>query len=209
MESIKESVEVKGALEEIGIDYEDLIDILIAGEVARDSCTNNNPRSSQGIISWSAAVRALREKMIPKGWRRELRDHLELTISPDGKIAIYILTGDERTANEKSVPSTLYPKGENHRAFVHINGEQIPLFPLSTAESFEASRKTWVLLRRRVGNAVVAELSLPLRMDKKGNISSWSKRILLETIQLDELPPQPQNSDDHRDIEVQVVRRDK
>jgi hypothetical protein len=192
------------ALSKLGLTEEILENAIRRGEIARDSCTKNDPTCAPGFTAWAKTVRALRDTMMPKGWTRRDDQNFPTVLSPNQKIAIAVATGNEATGVPTADPSMKYSKGAAAQSAVELN--QSYLFPEMQAEkTAEAERLTWILLRRRVGEMVYAELSLPALMTKDGHIAKWDTRIILNSIPID--PDIEMQDDSSDDIDVQVIRR--
>lgn len=188
----KSPLEVKKALASLGLTDELLRVAITKGEVARDSCTDNDPPNAPGFDAWARTVRALRETLIPKGWKRNDDAMLSTVVSPDGTVAITVVTGDEGVGEADKIPHTKYPRGAATEAAVNRN--QKWLFPEMNKAQEEADEKkskqiTWMLLRRRSKDkdkeSVFAELSLPASMTKGGEVTRWLTRIILEPIAIE------------------------
>lgn len=196
--------EIADSLRELGLTTEILEYAIKTGEYARDSCTKNDPTCAPGFVAWSKTVRALRDALIPKGWEKCDDYNFPTVVSPNKKIAISVSTGNEATGDKTAEPKTKYAKGEAAKSAVKIN--QDVLFPEMRADKATAHRVTWILLKRRTGDTVVAELSLPALMTKDGQIIKWETRIILNPILIDpDFDVQDDSSSD--EIDVPVLRR--
>lgn len=174
--------EVTDSLAELGLTSEIIEYSIRRGELARDSCTKNDPPSAPGFDAWSKSVRALRDSLIPKGWERDDTQNFSTVVSPNKEIAIAVATGDAGTGDVNSEPHTKYPKGEAAKSAVETN--QLYLFPQDKPKA-EKKRATWFLLKRRVGDTVFSELSLPAVITEEGHIVKWAARIILNPILID------------------------
>ena len=199
--------EVTDALTKIGLTNELLLDAILRGENSRDSCTINDPPSAPGFYSWAGTVRALRDILIPLGWVRNDDVNYSRVVNAELNIAIAVVTGDEGTGNKDISPKTKYPKGPATQAAVSCN--QGNLFGMETPEpelEAEEGWTTWMLLRKRTGDLVYAELSLPSLMSKDGQVERWETRIILEPMTFDPLIDIDDDSGEPP-IEVLVRRR--
>lgn len=200
--------EVTDALAEIGLSFAILRDSILAGETARDSCTANDPSNAPGFDAWARTVRALRERLTLDGWTRDDSNGLPMAISPSREIAIVVATGDDATGRPAETPKTKYPKGPATIAVVERNARQGDLFR-SAREAVTVPNpqlRTFFLLRRRIGDFVMSEISVPETIGEDGRIEEWSLRLILPPISLnpqsgDELP------DRGEEITVDVRRR--
>lgn len=205
--------EVHQRLSELGLEEEPLRDVVRRGYLAFITCTANHPRSIPGIWAWAETVRALREYVVQLGWRRSEDNNYSLVLSPKGRVAIAVATGDEGTGRASACPSTKTPKGPSTVGAVESNQMQFGFMEDDQANSVEETgsdpsdeRVTWILLIHRSGGEVRCELSVPSSMGYDGRIDGWRERILLTSVPLDHdvidvVPPtQP-------DISVDVKRR--
>lgn len=209
----KTRIEVTDALAELGLDEQTLVDAILQGETARDSCTANDPPIAPGFNAWAITVRVLREELIPKKWTRNDAGNYSTVVSPDEAIAIAVVTGDENTGLADAVPTSKYPKGPATQAAVSANERY--LFPemeairQAEAAEVEAAEKriTWMLLKRRSDDLVYAELSLPASMTKDGNVEEWLTRIILGPTPIDESGMVVDEDSSEEPIDVPVRRR--
>lgn len=203
--------EVSSALDELELGgAEDTIASVVSGEGMRDSCTANDPLAAPGILAWSFATRRFRELHILKGWTVVNKDGLALTVSPSGKHAIAVSTGDEGTGIEKLNCRSKYPKGPAVREAIKENRRQGEFWPDRFKREEPSSYQTWFLLRRRdeKKDLVYCELSLPSQIDNEGYVVSWRTRIIIGPISLhpqvrqEDTSPEPEKS-----IEIEIKRR--
>ncbi|MDQ3818774.1 MAG: hypothetical protein M3362_14000 [Acidobacteriota bacterium] len=201
-------ITVTNALTELGLDFDTVRDAILIGELARDGCTANDPPSTPGYYAWSNTVRALRERLIPKGWERNDEFQLSTVVSPDGLTAIAVVTGDDGTGKADADPKTKYPKGPATGAAVNRN-RFLPLFEERKPQAEEVSAKkraTWMLLRKRVRDAVLVELSLPASMTDEGQVEGWLTRIILDPITIEPVIEVEEDTSE-QSIDVPVRRR--
>ena len=207
-------IPVTNALADLGLTFEILRDALEQGEIARASCTANDPPCVPGIYSWGSTVRSLRDILIPKPyeWTKADESNYSTVISPDGSFQIAVVTGDLGTGLADHNPTSKYPKGPKTQDAVRAN--QGYLFPEDQKAADEAAAKqeaankriTWILLKRRSGDVVFAELSLPKTISNSGFVESWQVRIILDPIEVEPIAILDDNAEDEA-IEVIVKRR--
>lgn len=209
--AVKTSViEVADRLAQLGLTTDILHEAIMRGEVARDSCTANDPPCAPGFYAWAGTVRALRDILMPQGWTRNDTINYSRVISPDRSIAIAVVTGDEGTGNKDANPRTKYPKGPATQAAVSSNQASLFEEPASNEEGVAEEEVveewiTWMLLKKRSGDSVFAELSLPSSMTKDGQVESWQTRIILNPIVIE---PNFEVEDDSLETPIDVpVRR--
>ncbi len=203
----KQEVDINNRLLEIGLDEASLRDVVKFGQLAWSNCTANHPPLIPGIWAWGETVRALREYVLQKGWRRSDLQNYSLVIDPTGKMAIAVATGDEGTGRAEANPCTKAPKGPSTHDAVNANQAQLNFnFLEAKPEEETATPITWLLLMYRDDREVRSELSLPYSIDYDGRINGWQERILLTAIPLDGEPIEitPPSSPD---IVVDVKRK--
>jgi len=212
---VHQTIEVQTRLAELGLDPEALAQVIKRGYVAFTLCTVNDPPLFPGFAAWAQTVRALREYLIPQGWRRCDENNYSLVINPTEDTAIAVATGDDGTGRVDAVPTTKSSKGPSTAEAVVANQAQLT-FAFDEPETVAADegdeaieeRMTWLLLVHRGEGEVRSELSLPLSMGTDGRIESWQERIILGSMptdptEIDINPPSPVMPD----IEVDVKRR--
>jgi hypothetical protein len=205
-------IPVTNALSDLGLDESILREAILQGEIARANCTANDPPCVPGIYSWGSTVRALRDILIPKKWTKNDDGNYSTVVSPDESFAIAVVTGDEGTGLPDANPTSKYPKGNKTRDAVIRN--QYCLFPEAEKAAQEQAAKedaaekriTWMLLKRRSGDAVLAELSLPDRISKAGQVERWQERIILDPIDVEPIAVLDDDAVDEP-IDVPIRRR--
>jgi hypothetical protein len=204
------TIDVVNALAQLGLTPDILIESIRRGEIGRDSCTKNDPPNAPGFYAWAGTVRALRDILMPQKWMRNDEDCYPRVINADKTIAITVVTGDDGTGKSSANPKTKYPKGAATQAAISCNQQSLRFeeFPPIEDEADETAETwiTWMLLRKRTGDSVFAELSLPSSMTKDGQVESWQTRIILDPILID---PNIEVEDDSSEppIDVPVRRR--
>jgi hypothetical protein len=206
-------IPVTNALADLGLSKDILVDAIMQGEAARASCTINDPPCVPGIYSWGSTVRALRDILVPLEWERDDTANYSTVISPDKTFAIAVVTGDAGTGLKDHEPTSKYPKGNRTREAVTTN--QRCLFPeiqeaideeTAKAEAAE-NRITWMLLKRRSGDSVFSELSLPREISKSGWVQGWVTRIILDPIDVEPMVVLDDDEVSGEAVEVVVRRR--
>ncbi|HEX8138693.1 MAG TPA: hypothetical protein VF544_14095 [Pyrinomonadaceae bacterium] len=205
----KGAIERTNALAELGLSEKIVREVILDGEAARNSCTANDAPCIPGIIAWGRSVRSLRDNLIPKGWEKNNEDNFPTVVSPNGKIAIAVATGDEGTGQEKANPKTKYPKGVAAEEAINRNLNSLFAEVRAAAQAEKdkrSNRQTWILLKHREKDTVFSELSLPASMTKDEQVKNWLTRIILEPIKTD---PNVEVQDDStaEPIDVPVRRR--
>lgn len=161
------------------------------GTRVMDEVQPEDPPMFGGVLMWAHTVRALRRELVPMGWLACDRHQYARTISPDGRCAIVVAGGDNATGCAFRTPNVRTRKGPATQRAVTENREQLTL-PLANPGlprlcmpwAHVADCLTWILLVRRSGNLAYSELSLPAQTLDSGRVAHWSRRLVLEPIQL-------------------------
>lgn len=196
-------------LAELGLTYPVLRDAILVGELARSSCTSNDPPALAGFLGWGRTTRGLREATIPLGWKPSEDGQLSTTVHPAGAIAIAVATGDHGTGIAIATPKTKYPKGPATAAAVERNLQQLGLFDTKVELAEERPKPgivTWLLLMARNAVEIRCELSLPGRIGLDERVEDWAERIILDPISV-EPTPDLGKLDEATDFDVSVERR--
>jgi hypothetical protein len=188
---VKEREQVMSALESLGVPVDGLDRAVGAALGARQAVTLFHPKSFPGTMLWGEGTAAFRRLMVGvHNWTYDELDGQPRTISPDGRIAVVVQTGDEWTGVDSPgrAPSTRHPKGAATKRKVTSNALQLELFSTaSEAEEVEAdlAPMTWVLLLAIVDGELRAELSLPEDISDAGYVVAWRTRVLLSSHPVD------------------------
>jgi hypothetical protein len=179
--------EVDAALSRLGLTPAPLFEAVIAGLLARDACTANDPPFLPGIYQWGKTVRALREALAPLGWSRSDEGNFCTVVEPGGSFAIAVASGSEDTGRVGGqMPTTKRRKGPSTADAVHTNAQLCLFEEFVPTVTSEPDRATWVLLFHSDAAEIRAELSLPDSIGDDGHINGWRERIILGSRPLDD-----------------------
>ena len=201
--------DVQARLAALGLSEEALLHTAQRWHLSWSSFTPNQPPIGIGISAWTEAVAALREQLLPTGWKRSDEKNYALVIHPDETMAINVATGDVGTGEANATPSNKAPKGISTADAISVNQQQLELdlpVPDMPHVRGEEGPLTWFLLLHRAANEIRCELSLPSAMSSDGRITRWQERILISAIPLDgeeievEAPQGP-------DLDIDVKRK--
>lgn len=195
-------------LDALGLSVELLHAAARAGLTARASRTGLAPRNAPGTDLYSFTVEELRVLLVPAGWEPQFVAGQERTVSPDGRVAIIVSTGDGPVGEMSDVqPRTAHPKGPLMRNAVAANlgfvQVELALGIAHPQPAEGAAIPVWVLLVKVEGDALHLELSLPDRVGDDDRVVSWSERILLPPIALGELARAEDAAPETIDVPVQ------
>lgn len=182
--------------------------IVRRGLTARRSCTAFHPPSYPGLAQWAETHVALREFTTPLGWRVSDEANFSRVISPDGRCALTVASGDRLTgARGPKDPSTKYARGSQTDLAIQAN-KTLSLFGPTDDATPPPHCETWILLLHAdLQRAEVRfELSRPQAQDGEGRVVAWSRRIILPPIHIDAVTP-PDDESGNGVIDVPVTRK--
>ena len=172
-------------LAELGVSLDATIKALSAGQVARLSCTDNDPPFIPGTEAWRFVVRTLRDELVPTGvWQKADPGNFSLIINDKRKINIVVASGDMLTRLSRDTdPKTRHLKGAFTEAVTLRNKYTGGLFPEVISEEVRIALSileypTWILLIYITDDEIRAELSYPDKIEG-GQIVSWKERIFI------------------------------
>lgn len=142
-------------------------------------CTDFDAPGMRGTMFWSRVNRYLAEALHPQRWAHTSRDSILRMLHPTRSHAITAISAHGGVGDLDAKVRSKNPKGAAMARLVEKNG-QTALF---TADEVVYGKQledipTWCLLYKRANGTVVAELSLPVKMNGKF-IDEWLERIPL------------------------------
>lgn len=216
---------------ELGVPEESIRRAVLAGEAGRDYCRSfsRDPIPPSGVHAVARTIGTLRTELSPLGWRSRRNSNVESVVSPDGKTAIVVETGNAATGNPNATPSTQWSKGKELKKQVQRNhqlGFEFTSAPGRSARRVKPNQlklnfgalldrfpfryrpypATWILLVCSQDGVVRLELSLPAEMDAKGFVVEWFARAPFDPISVPG-PPGGSEADDQAAIDVDVHPR--
>ena len=205
--------EITSRLYELGLTEEQLVESVSKGLDARRRCTDDHPPSAPGYYQWSETNVALRQILRPLGWEKNDDVNFSTVVSPDGRTAIAIATGDARTGREgQPSPTTKYPRGAMTQVAVQTNNQlelDLTFGRIIVPPGPEPpQRATWWLLINEYRNVVWTELSLPRSFCREDNrIDSWLERIILKPLGVEPTSQIPLDEPEVPPIDIPIERR--
>jgi len=185
---LKEPFRVANRLEQLGLAKEQLLDVVDAMVLARNSCTANDPPAAPGWSAWRDGTRRLREVFCPLGWEKDDADMISSISHKDKGVKIAVSNTDEATGVENQTPQNRSPKGsatdrviyENQAIFTDIIESTTNVIPMSAPGLGEIGMVHWYLCVFCDGEIVRAELSCPAKC-ASGYFTGFYERIMLLT----------------------------
>lgn len=196
----------------LGLDHATVEEIALYGLRARQRVSPLAPPSFPGTTQWAETIVGARLILVPREWSPNDSHNFSRIVSPNGRIAIIVATGDELTGIATAEPRTKHPKGAKTEAAVEVNVQlEIPGLSLVTEKDLVAPPETWVYLIHTNDSEMRYELSRPKTQDIEGRVIAWSHRIILPPIDLEALPSrddgdQSDDDDGSGGIDVPVER---
>jgi len=207
MKIIFDLIEVTDRLSEMDLSVDLLSKAVRFGEAKRDSCTSNDPKILPSILAWAGTIRKLRDDAPSNWWPSE--QELSLILNGSERIVIGVASGDENTGNSDAAPTTKRSVGIETQRAVERNRQGLLDLKFKSPQQVPPSNcLIYLLLRRRVKDAIFWELSAPDGVGIDGRIIRWSERIIFPPISLE---PSPLSTDeeDSANPTVQVKRKSK
>ena len=158
---------------------------LFSGHSGSARSTASHAKNAAGTYRWHETLAALRSALTSQQWEQRDEKNAPRIVSPDGKIALMVATGNAKTGT-KDNPSNATSKGIMTQLDVWNNDESQQMVIEEIAKLISStSPKTWMLLYfySERYNHIRAELSQPTQM-QGGFVTKWEERIILPTIEL-------------------------
>src|SRR5690348_1835835 len=107
-------------LSRLDLTVEDLLQAVRAGIAARRTATAHHPRAYGGWRDYGERVAALRDGLVPRGWRASEPDGLCMVEHPLGRLAVMTAVGTAGTGTSEEV-TTRRKRGERTEKVVRTN----------------------------------------------------------------------------------------
>jgi hypothetical protein len=207
---IHEGANAELRLAELRLSEAGLVEVVKQGEYARNESTNHDPVTAGGFDAYRYRIRGLRDTFCrqPYGWTPGREQNLELLCSPCGRRAIITKPGDEGVGDPTAHPQPKRELGDVSAEAVAANTSLWldPNWANVGTTTAPQRRETWILLVRRSGDIVRAELSLASG-EQNGRVLAWLERILLSETDLSSPGNVLVSVDAPEEIDVPVARR--
>ncbi|MDC9591437.1 hypothetical protein PSI23_19660 [Xenorhabdus sp. XENO-10] len=217
---------VNARLAVLGLAQEDLNEILRQAMSFRLSVTKNNAVTAGGTYFYQGAIRASRDILSKKGFKRRSLKNVELTVND--RIAIYICSGNDKTGLVNAYPESRTKKGKFTREILGLSYASNP-----TAYSFEFQNKqmdldfsshdndealstqlgldVWCLLHYvyqidEYQWGMRAEFSQPTTYNQKNVVNGFSTRLILNTAPTDPVIKQDNEPQFTSEIEIDILK---
>lgn len=187
-------------------------------------CTENDVAGMSGYLAWGLPLRYLRDRLCQAGWKVDRTGNFETIRSPDGKIAITSVRGDEKTGTD-GMPATATDKGPRTKKAVTVNRAQIAFDSehMGSAANVTPLHKdvvTWFLLHHydEAAQEIRLELAIPVEFvitattnsgDQRVIATHFESRLPLEPIQFEtaEIGEDQAEDEAEEEVDVRVNRR--
>lgn len=173
-------------LAQLGWSMDELIEVVFAMVAARRGCTENDPSSAGGWMSWRAGVRRMNEIGVLKSLRKVEVDNVPWTVDETRKLRFTVANCDSAVGRVDVIPQNRNKRGAAAERTVDNNAHQYVLFAdiaqgavSEAADRLRAvSAVAWYLMVYCDGDDIRAEISCPVGIDG-GYFSSFVERIFL------------------------------
>ncbi len=184
--------EVTSRLDELGLSERGLADSVRWGVEFVFGCTLNDPDYLPGILGSGKVTRAVRDWLVPLGWKRSKVLNQPSTVNRDGTVSIVVAGGNAATGVIGEDLATRSAKGPATSQAIsnNLQGSLADLDSSVPRLEIEAPRLTWMLLyfMDAEREQIRVELSMPSLMDANGYVCQWSERNILAAILFNQEP---------------------
>ena len=179
-------IEFGNRLEGLGWTRDELLEVVSAMVSARHSCTDNDPSSAPGWMSWKEGTRRLREIGRSKGLHKEEFDQIPCVFDLERKLQFSVTNTDDGTAIQNKTPQNRTKKGPgtesavtgNKSLFDGLEGLFENVTPISRMSPQPGIIVSWFLMVYCEGDQVQAKLSCPISVEG-GFFADFHERIVL------------------------------
>ena len=182
-------------LRRIGVTEQELTMALDAGDAAAAGCTSNHPPMAPGFYRFAETIAALAAVKGPQGWTRQDHKNFSTIVSPDGRVAIAVASGNDGTGDLGVEVSTRSPKGvvtseavTRNLSLPYDDRDIAANQRILSASPVVITVETWFLLHDRRDGTRFAELSRPNSINSVGYVDEWKPRIPLGPQQMIPFP---------------------
>lgn len=184
--------EVIGRLDELGLTESLLAEATRSGVEFVLGCTANDPDYLPGILGSGKITRALRDRLIPRGWKVAKVLNQPSTVNKTGTVSIVVAGGNDATGLIEQVLATRSAKGPatSQAISTNLQGSLADIDNSVPRLETVTPRLTWMLLYfiDASREEVRIELSMPSLMDSSGYVCQWSERNILSPLPLNQEP---------------------
>jgi hypothetical protein len=194
-------------LAQLELTEEILVNALVQANMYRARMTDHHGFLYRCTVLSGETVAALRDSLVPMGWEKKNDGHYDRVFNPRLKFCIAVASGDEATGDRLQTPSNKSPKGPRTVKAARDN-RIADLFPETLHIAEDAPVQTWLLLHCRLKDEIRLELSRPEQFDAAERyVTSWTERIILGTIPLDDSDNMPISMPQAPDLDIIISRK--
>ena len=205
------------ALQELNLKTKWLTEITSRALLGYHTATKHDAVNAAGTYAYFAAIKAVRDILVPQGWEIHREHNLEMTRYCQTGTILIISSGNELTGiHGKKNPKTRNHKGTQTQKAVDRNHEQLYLWPELqerpiTSKINKDLGSSWILLYYvdSKNSEMRSELSLPISIDPKElRVDNWQTRIILPPVKFDHEPINPDQEREYApDMDITIKRR--
>lgn len=175
------------------ISHKSIIERCIINAIsATYSITDNHPIGARGTTFYNELISGLRDQFLSEGFERLCVNNIELTANKDLGIAFYFSRGDDQTGISEGFPRSLRKKGKVTQQILGLRKHSVvslELFPdLNPKSDTEITIWAITIFADFKNEHYSAELGIPLSVNRKGFIDSFSHRIMLDINRINPTP---------------------
>ena len=184
---VTKPIAVDNRLQQLGWELEQLLEVVNAMVAARAGCTDNDPASAPGWMSWKEGTRRMRELGRPMGLMKDDTDQVPSLMDIERKLRFLVSNTDDMTGldNPFIQPQNRSKRGPATERAVAMNQGSLfdymdmpKVAPLSRVSRIPGAYVSWYICVYNEGDEVRAELSCPVEVEF-GYFKDFHERIIL------------------------------
>ncbi|MEW6161370.1 MAG: hypothetical protein AB1813_28410 [Verrucomicrobiota bacterium] len=202
----------------LGVTKEQIIEVVYAGAAGRAECTSHHPSSMAGMRCWGDATRALRDLLVPLGWRIDNTDNIPSVVHPGTNIKVAVCNSDSDTGYQYGHPQPIREKGDGTKRAVFPNQDvMVQILAEGLNQNQPITKSSFWYLCIHCGkdvdgnDTVRAELLCPV-LDEEGLFKDFQERIAIigpndnsSAVPVEQQSPEGPDSDSG--FEINVTRK--
>lgn len=204
-EVITEPWSVKRALARFRMQPQDLEEVAYLAAAAKNESVSLDPVNAPGILAYIYGTRALRSRLLRRGWEISRDRNVEAVLDPlSGSKIVY--QNVDSACDPAKEPRAISAKGA--AAEQMIEQWQSDMFPELVDEvAGRLLPKVWFFCVEISDSRVRAELSCPLAVEG-GQFKGFIERIFVVSSDAEQIIEKEDDESDAQDFEIEVTRKD-
>ncbi|MBE0506899.1 MAG: hypothetical protein IBX50_09310 [Marinospirillum sp.] len=201
---IHSAEEVPSALESLGLDAEIIKFIGESARAARNETLPIDPINAGGTLAYIFGVRAIRNKLLSRGWEKSRQGNIEATVHHEHGIQLWFQNVDKACQTSR-IPRAISDKGPGARHL--IESGQLDLFNEDNKkrpQKLGSTPTVWVVCVSSDEESLQVEVSRPVSFSGK-QYDDFDQRIFVLDKRFE--PEAITNEHDIDNIEVNITRK--